>query len=421
MSRENTISGYVAAGVPSENQTNGVFPAIAQWFSRRRVYALGVLALLVIAAVLIGNHKRYRRWDFVIYYSWWADIGHGIDPWQPPPPVAGQPRPTPCNYTPPYVVWFSPLAGVGMRPAFWIWESLQLAGLIGAIVLLAKELRPRPGPRGLIAAVAVTLLYPQVHDTLHAAQPALLLLFFACAAWVLSRHRRDAAGGLMFAMAVLLKAYPAAAGGYFLFRHRFRFIAWLAGFFAIGVVLSGLRRWLEFLHEAGPSLNGFLIQERMVAMLPNVYQLPLHLSSAPWPLPVVAALSLAAILVLIALAAWATGSASHDAEVDGLCFGLWLEVALLAAPISYDQELPLLLPIYLFAFAALLRGRKTPKIASALMVTAVLFTIAPVFWEWLRHFQIFFLAALATFAAALIMIRSWSNSQVPGIAGETAP
>lgn len=411
MSAEAELGRSAEAHGRSASGSGGLFAICARWVTGgRRIHLVVLLALIVLVAVLAGNRDRYRKADFHLYYQWWSEFARRTDPWQPPPAAAGQARSTVCNYTPPFVVFFSPLALLGRRAAFWVWQVFQVAALIGAIVLLALELRPRPGPRGVAAAVALALLYPQVHATLHGAQTALILLLLATAAWVLSRHRRDAAAGLALAIAVLLKAYPAAVGGYFLFRRRLGVVGWLGVFVIAGILATGLQRWREFFTDGIPTFNGYLTQERMVAVLCNVYQLPLHFSRTPFSLPLAIGISGAVILVLVALAAWATMLAVRDEpEVDGLCFGMWLAVALLAAPISYDHELPLLLPIFVFAFAGIMRGHKTPRVASALLVIAIAFAIVPVFWEWLRYFQLYCLSALATFAVAVIMVRTWSD------------
>lgn len=378
---------------------------IAGW----RLRLLAALAVAVLGAVLIGNRGRYDRWDFVTYYSWWSEVDHGIDPWRPAEAHSAQSTVQQCNYTPFFVLVLSPLGRFHIRTAFWLWQAFQVLSLIATMALLGYELAPRAGPSPMVAAAALALLFPPVHETLHAGQTALLLLFLATAAWLLARRSRPAAAGLMLALGALLKAYPAALGGYFLFRRRFDVVAWAIVFFVLGVAGSEPRRWAEFFVYGVPRAHTFYLHDRAVAILCNVYQFPLHFWRTGFSPAVAVGITIAACLTLIVLAARATANAPDDVEVDGLCFGLWLAVALLAAPISFNHELPLLLPIYVFAAAALLRGRRTPPIAFVLMIAAIAFAVIPLFAEWLRHFQFYCLSALATFGAAVIMVRAWTG------------
>lgn len=397
-----------------EEARGRVFPAIARWFTTGRIYLLGLFALAVLAAVLIGNRGRDQRWDFVIYYAWGSELNRGIDPWRPPPLAqAGRPYVGQCNYTPPSVLLFGLLARLSIPAAFWLWEALEVLSLIVATALLTHEIVPRAGPPTIVAAVALTLIFPPVHATLHAGQNALLLLLLMAAAWVLSRRSHPAAAGLLLAVATLLKAYPAAVGGYFLFRGRFKVIAWASGFTIAGLLASGLERWWEFMVYGVPIFKQVLLRYRdqMVSLLANIYQFPLHFSHSTFAYNTAFNISLAASLVLIALAAWATFRAPDDAEADGLCFGMWLAVALLAAPMSYDHELPLLLPVYLFVGAALLRGRRVPVTATVFFCLAIALAIGPVIRLWLQDYQVYCLSALATFVSAFILARSWSRQR----------
>ena len=82
------------------------------------------------------------------------------------------------------------------------------------------------------------------------AQLTPMLLALLCASWFCARWERPAAAGLWLALAALLKLYPAAAGGYFLFGRRWRALGWTIGFFAAGVLLTNPARWIELVTRA---------------------------------------------------------------------------------------------------------------------------------------------------------------------------
>ncbi len=212
----------------------------------------------------------------------------------------------------------------------------------------------------------------------------------------------------MIALAALLKAYPGAVGGYFLFRRRFRAVGWAVLFGILGVLATGLDRWRDYFAYGAPTVGVNLLRNRLVAVLPNLYQLQLALFCPSARCPVwlsTIALAIAIDLSIVAAAAIVTARAPRDSGVQGLCFGIWLIVALLLSPISWDHELPLMLPAYLFLIAALVRQRATNRAVVTLLVAGLGGSMLPFFAPWFLHLHLYLLSTLAICAAACIQTR----------------
>src|SRR5260370_32280424 len=109
--------------------------------------------------------------------------------------------------------------------------------------MILREMRPRPNSTITVLAIALALLYPPVHATLHGAQTAFLLLLTLTASWLLARRSRPAAAGLTLALATVLKAFPGAVGGYFFFRRRFDVLGWAILFAVLSIIGAGVGPW----------------------------------------------------------------------------------------------------------------------------------------------------------------------------------
>jgi glycosyl transferase family 87 len=393
---------------PAASAIAGRHPALI----RALALGLAILSFSLLANTLYKNRGRFERADFGEYYAWWLEYRLGIDPYHPGPKAPLAPKLTTigfCNYTPAFVMLFSPMARLPVKAAYWIWLAIQIATLIGAILMLLRQIRPPPGPEAAVAIVALALMFPQVHATLYEAQFTFLLLLILAGAWIFDRNGRAAVAGLMLALAALLKIYPAALGGLFLVRRRFRLILWASILTLLGILLTGLGRWSEFLVYGVPVVDTphWLTQPRALAIWCNVYSAILTVrggaaqSGFGWATGgVTAVLDLAVVAGAVA----ATLKAPEDRETQGLCFGLWLVVALLISPVTWLHELPLLLPLYLFASAAALHGGIGSRAGFWLLAIGLAGFVATYFWAPLREMRLYFIMTGTTFVAACVLV-----------------
>ncbi len=388
---------------------------------RNLAWIPALVAAAVICVSLYGNRARYSRADFRQYYSWWSEFRAGVDPWLPEasPEQVTRGGIGFCDWTPAYVTFLSPFALLPQRAAYWLWQGLQLAALLASLVMLLREMRPRPHSTITVLAIALALLYPPVHATLHGAQTAFLLLLTLTASWLLARRSRPAAAGLTLALATVLKAFPGAVGGYFLFRRRFDVLGWAILFAVLSIIGTGVGHWREWILYGTPMTTGDFDQLRMVSVLSNVY----HFLHQAFPaagqgqllLPAFSVTLLIDLLVL-AFAGCVSRWMPDDNNSDGLYFGIWLGVALLLSPASWDHELPLLLPIYLFAGAGFLESRPSYRVAAGIMAAAVAVVALAAVVMPFRPLHPYFLATLSTVAAAGLALRPTAAQPI-----QTAP
>jgi hypothetical protein len=372
-------------------------------YARAGIVLLAIIGVLLLAHVLYENRLRYQQMAFNDYFAWWDQFNRGINTWRHG-----------CNYTPFFIVLFAPLAHLGPRPAYWTWQSMQLAGLVAALGLSFVELERNVAAKRAIGLGTIVVLSPYIlFGTLYESEPTTILLALLIAAWVLSRHRRPALAGLMLAAATLMKVYPAAAGGYFLFRRRFDAIAWSTLWCAVGILLTGPTLWHESLFSgalpyfAAPE---WAYDERALALLLKAYSAGAALGLTAFDQTIFAVPTYCLLsLCVIASGAYATWRCAEAAEVDGTCFSLWLVAALLVSPIAWNHELTLTLPLYVFVAAYLVEHREAfPKVALVIFLFANLSFVIAYYVIPARHFHIYFVGLVVEYVAAIMMVYSWS-------------
>jgi hypothetical protein len=308
-----------------------------------------VVAALLLAQRLHTISHRYDQFDFVVFYGWWSDYSNGGDPWTDQRgPMRG------CNYTPAFVEIFSPLARLDQKTAFWIWQASQILCMVTAVLLLARGCASPLGSAPTIIVLSLAILSSPFAAALVWSQIAPMLLALLSAAWFCARRQSQAAAGLWLALAALLKLYPAAVAGYFLFGRRWRALGWTIGFFAAGVLLTNPVHWIAL------ATNGLPIAYR-IAGRHGLSVFSFARTSAAYftgtrinvePLFAVWGLTALIDILLIAIAAAATIAAQGRADLDDLAFGLWVALAVLMSPLAWKQDFILLLPAGLFGLIA---------------------------------------------------------------------
>lgn len=320
---------------------------------KRRIAMLAAAATLsIIAIVTTTTHLRksrdsYAINDFASYYAWGTMYSGGSDLWSATAEasdVAGVPKhPRACNYTPAFVQFFAPLAHLDRQTAFWIWQSLQLLSLAIAMIILASSAEPPFSAAGTAIAVAIAFLFRPLSSMIHYSQFAALLLMMLTASWVSAQRGRAMWAGWWLALATLLKLYPAAAAGYFLFTRQFKVFAWFVAFTSIGVLTSGAGHWIDlFRYGIANSLKETSpIQIGVMGALGS--------AGANSNLPLSGALIAAIDAALIAITIITTVRAGAGSNTQGLAFSLWMILGLELSPVVWPHELPLAIPAYLFA------------------------------------------------------------------------
>jgi Glycosyltransferase family 87 len=308
-----------------------------------------VVALLLLAQRLHTISHRYDQFDFVVFHGWWTDYSSGGDPWTDQRgPMRG------CNYTPAFIEIFSPLARIDQQTAFWIWQAAQILCMVIAVLLLARGSASPLGPAPTIIVLSLVMMSSPFAAALVWSQIAPMLLALLSAAWFCARRQRPAAAGLWLALAALLKLYPAAVAGYFLFGRRWRPLGWTIGFFAAGVLLTNPAHWIELVTHGLPIAYRITGRHGLSVLSFVRTSVARFAGTRIKAEPLFAVWGLTALidLVLIAIAAAATITGGGRADFDDLAFGLWVALALLMSPLAWKQDFLLLLPACLFGLRA---------------------------------------------------------------------
>ena len=322
------------------------------WFSAA-LLALGA-ALLLVQRLHAVSH-RYDQFDFLNFYAWWTDYASGGNPWTDQRGVMHG-----CNYTPAFVEIFSPLSRLDRNTAFWVWQSGQLLCLFTAVLLLARASAAPLGAAPTIIALSLVVLSRPFMGALVWSQIAPMLLVLLSAAWFCARREHPAAAGLWLALAALLKLFPAAAGGYFLFGRRWRALGWTIGFFAAGVLLTNPARWIDLTREL-PIAFHVKQGHGGVTVLSFVRRSIAHFTGTRiLEEPPLAVWGFTALidLALLAIVVEATIKSRERPELDDLLFGLWVALALLMSPLAWEWDTLLLIPAYLFGLHAAWQASK---------------------------------------------------------------
>jgi Glycosyltransferase family 87 len=383
---------------------------------------LAIVAAVSIAQRLHGVRHRYNEVDFVRDYGWWTIYSSGGDPWivtaNKTELRPGLERPRFCNYTPVFVEVFSPLARLDQKTAFWLWLSAQILCVGGAVLMLARGNDPPLSSAATVIVLSLVVLSRPFEGMLAYAHVTPMLLALLSASWFCARRERPRVAGLCLALAALLKLYPAAAGGYFLFGRRWRALGWTIGFFVAGVLLTNPARWIELMTVEMPVSYRFVAEADLTVMTFVRKAVALFTGTTTIAAPLFTVLAITALidLVLLAIAAMATITSRGRDDLDGLVFGMWLALALLMSPLAWMAEMLLLLPAYLFGTLAAWQGfqrrdasrRHVMLNAGAVILTACIVTALikavphPGFW-----------AVLGAYISAALIVRARLQSDLP--------
>jgi hypothetical protein len=219
----------------------------------------------------------------------------------------------------------------------------------------------------------------------------------------------------------LLKLFPAAVGGYFLFRRQWRPLGWTIGFFVAGVLLTSPHRWYELATLEMP-VAYHLVENAELTVFAFARKAVAHFAGTTIgaePFFAVAAVTLTIDLALLAIAAAATIASRGRDDLDGLLFGLWVALALLMSPLAWIPETLLLLPAYLFGMIAVwdgFRPRDWPRQIALIAGGAILAAcISTALLKMVPHPG--FAVLMAAYLGAALIIRARIKSDSPREAG----
>ncbi|HEY3317917.1 MAG TPA: glycosyltransferase family 87 protein [Coriobacteriia bacterium] len=282
--------------------------------------------------------------------------------------------------SPPFVAWaLSPFANL---PSDVVFAGLSIAGLLavlGAVYLIDRDRLPRRAPSMVFGLTYVwaSLFLGQVNLFVLAG----LLLALGC--------RRNAAAGLGLALAVALRASPAAFGLVLALERRWRALGWAALAMAVVIALQP-ERWLEFVDIA-----------RSAGTLPTL-DVPVQTSVAAMPV----VWWLVAVGVVVIVGASVLSKANRP-----LLAGTAIGLALVLLPTNAWHHW------FAFALAPLvLDGDRTTWSRWALL-SFVAVSFLPMGWPSVAVSLVVLLAMLSTSVRGVIAARRVSGPDPAGILG----
>ena len=338
-------------------------------------------ALLLIAISFIPHlRSRAIRNDFAVYYVAALELRSGVDPYatdfaQSALDRGFKIRQVSRSTEPPsFLLLFEPLTRFSPVTAFWIWQTINLASLATALILLLGPTLGLSGP--LVWTLAgLAFAYPAVLSHVWYGQSKLPLLLMMVVIARLMRRGSDGAAGLILAFAGLVRIYPFVVAGYFLLERRWRALIFMGVGTAFGglvtLALVGPSNCLSFVHglsfyvSNGQWITNSLGVSKSGDNAPLAFAMRLlhEFGLAPNGVSGTAehALLVAIDLVLLGLTVQATLLHPVDDQCDLPIFSLWVVTAIVMPPVSWDYDMTLLLLPFACLAAAASQGTATPR------------------------------------------------------------
>ena len=249
----------VAAGSshPIPSPRRAAIPiGIQRWLSA--FTALLVIGLAIDTVVRAGPHQfGNRRWgteinhtDFTVYRLAGRAVLDETDIYQ-----VRNDRGWAYVYPPPFAIAMVPFAGMSVFWGALIWYLLSAALIAWASLLCVRMVRNAGGADAdpfTLTAIPLLLLMIWIMSGLTRGQASIAMFWLTMAAIHWQRAGRNILGAACLAGAVLLKVFPVALLGYFLWRKKWRFVtatiaAILVGAFVLPAAVFGWQKNIRYL------------------------------------------------------------------------------------------------------------------------------------------------------------------------------
>jgi Glycosyltransferase family 87 len=347
--------------------------------------------LLAAIAFIPGLRSRAIRNDFAVYYVAALELRSGVDPYTTDFAELAREqglkiREVSRSTEPPsFLLVFEPLTRFSPATAFWIWQTINLASLAGALVLLLRAGLGLSGP--LVWTLAgLAFAYPAVLSHVWYGQSKLPPLLMMVVIARLMRRGFDGAAGLILAFAGLVRIYPFVIAGYFVLERRWRALAFMGVGMAFGVLatlaLVGQSNCLSFVHGLsfyvtnGQWITNSLGVSKSGDNAPLAFAMRLLHETGVAQNGVSGAAEHALLgaidIVLLGLTVHATLLHPVDDHCDLPLFSLWVVTAIVMPPVSWDYDMTLLLLPFACIAAGASQGTASPRTIAMAIASYVL-------------------------------------------------
>jgi alpha-1,2-mannosyltransferase len=333
----------LATGATGLVVLGGLIAAASTSAPRRMPAALLVVAAGAVAQAIASGASAFRRpaVDFATLWTAARDFSLGGSFYRPAD-VAANHFGAVFKVPPFYGMLLLPFARADVRTALLIDRGLDVALYLLCGAILVFWLRERLGATVATAAVIIALgLMQPAFDSIAYGQIDVVLLALVTLALLALRAQRPALVGLAVALAALLKLYPLVLVLFLAARREGRAVAWTAAWLAVlnglAIAVVGWGEHATYVTEVLPrigggtgwvenqTVNGFLSRLLLGARRPE----PVHDRA-------VDLLTGTAFVLVAGASAWVAarrGGARTSAE--GLLFGVFLVVMVLAVPAAW--------------------------------------------------------------------------------------
>ena len=327
---------------------------------------LGALAKFIRAFANLP--PAVGRLDFTNYYDSALAMRRGLDPYTINLTSIGdrlglQTGPLiHASETPTFLLCLEPLTRLTPDTAFWLWTGLNLAMLAVAMYLLLAKRRGIASDTAWLLAALILAFHPVAWNFFWG-QSAVMVLFLLVLAMRAMESDRDAAAGLLIAIAGLLRAYPFLLLGYFLIRRQWRSLRFAIGGATVGVITTamvvGPGRFLSF-------VGALLVANHDRVIFPFVLSLAPFVTRMMWSLGFTSeAVLLSAVTVSSAIVFAATVRATivtaRRPDADFRVFSLWIVSSVILSPVAWHHYLVLLVFPFVQIVAAAGLGRSSRR------------------------------------------------------------
>lgn len=420
---------------------------IIQWLQKSQCrVALLILCMMVGFSIppLFNSFKPGDNMD----YNLWQRTGQKV--WD-----GAQIYPTdgtsfPFMYPPPCATLLAPISPL---PEFLFVFALVLfnSAAWAACILLSVQLATgswRGAHPALYLWPSVAVI-PLIHNTYLLGQPAIVLLALVLGCFALLRRGNPFAGGVLLALATVIKAYPVIAAGYLVYRRQWRALAGLVCGLAVAFCILPLpfRAPAQVQEDVVVWARGMLFknEERGIAQRPErslgyknqSLQATVHRllrpvlangeSNKTWKVNIADltfaqanAATAAAALVLLAVYVGATfGAAPPRPAGESLEMGMAAILAVLLAPLSFQYSYAwLLFPITTLLYLFLTAPEKSKLRRGAIITIGgcvfLLLLSIPATRTAAAYGNIFFSGVVLYVGSAVILRSGWLREQASG-------
>ena len=201
---------------------------LTRWNSsgaRKTVLLVFSLVLLVFSIVPVLHCLRGQSIkDYFVWFEAGRAVLHGQEVYPPP-----QAQKFPFMYPPPCAIFLAPLSALGQLGLIVILVVVNAAAWITSTLLSVRLTSGRwRGGHLLLYAIPNLIIVVYVWSNFLLGQPSLLLLALMLGAFLLLQARRYVPAGVLIALAAAIKAFPAIAIVYLVYRRYWTAAASLA-------------------------------------------------------------------------------------------------------------------------------------------------------------------------------------------------